>query len=614
MVATSNSSFPFNRRQNSSTSSQPSSSDSTSSEEKVADSVQRSKRRNMGLHVETTDSEDINNAQPKSTIADGGAAVALASSSPPSPPGDGGGQLPAGGSAQHDYKLSPSDKTRHLVEAFRRRGSGSFGESSTSGRNTPIALRSPRSMSPGALISDGFLENMQTERQRTEERIQVIKKLRQLNERHSKGQSVDGAADSHEFIIMAQPVVAIRRNSATTAQPLARPRSNSFDERVTVSNPPGHRAATKPNELGAIKHFQKSSPPQGVVPTVRGVINHGLNGKSLDRHGGTTVCPQDEDTIKEPLTYGHMLRARSRDVASTIVVKRPIAMYRPPASPKRIVDVHNKEERMTPSATTSQQTFGVGSSLDLSDDAVHKSRGGSSPAFVVVHQGSAPRPDDRPSSSAKRNNETLMENETVRMDRSDKVAQSRDEAPPARVHEPFLPLDDRESPSAKRNETPVDSPNEQVDQRDSPSPVSHHSDQNEVLAERGRADCFLVELAKAKSVILALQQRLAAAENASQASKEELLKARQGKAPFWKRNVRMKDQQLYDDMGSQTAKDNEDLVKQLLNVIQTLPVCDEISLRINLANGEGGWDIVSARAENCANNDTADHSDPNAQN
>ena len=133
---------------------------------------------------------------------------------------------------------------------------------------------------------------------------------------------------------------------------------------------------------------------------------------------------------------------------------------------------------------------------------------------------------------------------------------------------------------------------EQVDQRE-----PHHSqDDASLTLERDRANSFLVELAKAKAEILELQQRLAAASNASQATRDELSRVKQQRTPFWKRGA--KKHQHEAGLGSRTAEDNEDFVKQLLNVVHSLPVCDEICLRINLRNGEGGWEIVSARAEN----------------
>lgn len=148
----------------------------------------------------------------------------------------------------------------------------------------------------------------------------------------------------------------------------------------------------------------------------------------------------------------------------------------------------------------------------------------------------------------------------------------------------------RETNATERSETlPT---NEQVDQRE-----PHHSqDDASLTLERDRANSFLVELAKAKAEILDLQQRLAATSTASQATRDELSKVKQQRTPFWKRGV--KKHQHEAGLGSRTAEDNEDFVKQLLNVVHSLPVCDEICLRINLRNGEGGWEIVAARAEN----------------
>jgi hypothetical protein len=593
--------------------------------EKGYDDPVRRLRRNVmeGMFIETTALVDVDDAAPaKSRITpiNGGTGVALASL----PGGGGGGGMLLGGQHQEeqpDHPLSPSDKTPHLVESFRRRGESNFGETSD-GKSSPPAIRSS---------SDLFLESIQSERQRTDERIQVIKKLRLVKERQSKDHSVAAAAVSREP--MAQPAVARmivkecsdKGDGSSTGAPVTMTtRSNprgAEKEILLASNQPGHGVKAKAMESGAIRYFQYFNPTE-FEPSVRAGnmhVNFKSNFKSVERRNGVAKCPYNENTIVQPLTYGQMLRATaaSRDDAGAIVTRPMARQHRPPDSPNRTDDHQNKDKRMTSPPATTLHSFGAGSFVGRKDDAV-RPRGDLPPASVVVRRHAAPWLEDWNNSSASRySTKARMDSRKVQVDRRDDADETRDEATPSTEQQRVLDtptLDARESSSTMRYETIEGNQDAQADRRDSPSPLSDSDDQTaETSVERGRADSFLVELAKAKSDIFELQQRLAAADNATQAYKEALQKLRPGKMPFWKRNVQKKDKNLSDDIGNQIAKDNEDLVKQLMLVIQTLPVCDEISLRINLANGEGGWDIVSARAENFTTNDVAEHFDSKAQ-
>lgn len=394
---------------------------------------------------------------------------------------------------EEEQQPSPSETTRRLVDSFRRRGEGPSNVVAA----CPKTKGAVRPMSP---VSEYFLENLQTQRQRSEERVQVIKKLRQLKEQQTKPDT---------------------------------PESDSCTEFTVPEHSAKANTSTQPDTRTGLQVISPRTQPEG--------------GPSSAFHSLKGAWKNPTSTIESGALrhYGEI-----HSVAKS-----------------RLPPIANKDEF----GHTRETTDSGAEELSVKSMPVQRS-GTYRSSFKPI----ATKPFSLPIKDSS-TRESVTKLRTV-----NKVIQT---------------FEARETFPTQRSEASSANSQKQHDElRESNSSNSSSQDDSSLTLERDRANSFLVELAKAKAEILELQQRLVAADNASQATREELSQIRQQRAPFWKRGAKKGQHQA--GLGSRTVEDNEDFVKQLLNVIHTLPVCDEICLRINLLSGEGGWEIVSARAEN----------------